>query len=94
VLTGLQFFAPWCGHCKKLAPTWDDLGEAFARDARVSVDTVDCTSQEGICAEAEVRGYPTLKAYFNGKEVASHAGARELPELKGFVVQAIAASGR
>ena len=56
----IKFYAPWCGHCKKLAPVWDELYEMH-KDT-VNIGKVDCTSDEGkpLCQHYEIRGYPTL----------------------------------
>lgn len=60
----VDFFAPWCIHCVKLAPTW----EAFAKtvhdkEIHVKVYRVDCTKNEFLCRQQQINGYPTLRVY-------------------------------
>lgn len=50
-----QYFAPWCGHCKRLAPTWAELAEAVKSNADIQIAKVDCTTDRDICTDAEVR---------------------------------------
>ena len=63
----VQFFAPWCGHCKTLAPTWIEL-EALASKQKwnLKIARVDCTKPAGslVCKNHKVKGYPTLKVVF------------------------------
>jgi protein disulfide-isomerase A6 len=76
-----------CGHCKALAPTWDELGDSYAASNSVVVGDVDCTVEEDLCGDHEVRGYPTLK-YFTpetGEKGESYEGGRDLDDLKAFV---------
>ena len=56
----IKFYAPWCGHCKRLAPVWDELHELHKDE--INVGKVDCTEAEGrsICGDWEIRGYPTV----------------------------------
>lgn len=77
----VDFYAPWCIHCTRLAPTW----EAFAKtvhdkDIHVKVFKVDCTKNEFLCRQQQISGYPTLRVYqgttprypdFNGKRTVS-----------------------
>ena len=69
----VEFFAPWCGHCKRLAPTWDELAGKFAAAADVTVAKVDCTSDDNknkeLCSAQGVNGFPTLHLYKEGKKV-------------------------
>ena len=63
----VKFYAPWCGHCKKLAPTWDEFSEKHSD--RVNVAKMDCTDEKNrpICSEYNVKGFPTL-LYFPVEE--------------------------
>lgn len=83
----VKFYAPWCGHCKNLAPTWEQLGKALEGEAGVEVGSVDCTTSKATCTKADIRSYPSLKVFFNGEEVKKYQGARDLESLKTFVLQ-------
>ncbi|XP_035828844.1 thioredoxin domain-containing protein 5 homolog [Aplysia californica] len=80
----IKFFAPWCGHCKRLAPTWDELAKHFA-DEEVAIAKVDCTQHKSVCDDYQVRGYPTLKMFRDGEVVNDYRGPRALEDLSGYV---------
>ena len=78
----IKFMAPWCGHCKKLAPVWADLMD---RKTDVVVAKIDCTgTAKNICDDNGVKGYPTLK-YGDPDDLQDYSGGRDLDTLKTFV---------
>ena len=75
--------AQWCGHCKRLAPTWEELGEAFTEEGAINIGRVDCTVHRDTCTNNGIHGYPTLLAFKSGsKEGIKYAGSRDLSALK------------
>jgi len=92
-VTFVKFFAPWCGHCKRLAPTWEDLGKKFVGHPDVDIVKVDCTLDvnKNLCNEEEVEGFPTVFLYKNGKKISEYNGNRSLQDLYEFVNQHLSA---
>ncbi|XP_053381906.1 thioredoxin domain-containing protein 5-like [Mercenaria mercenaria] len=89
----VMFYAPWCGHCKRLAPTWDDLAkEINVEDRKLTVGKVDCTKEPGLCGEHQVRGYPTVK-WFHGTNLGiKYGNKRTIEDLRAFVEESLAKS--
>jgi len=56
----IEFYAPWCGHCKSLAPKFDKLGESFASTPSIVIAKVDATEND---TPVDIRGFPTLMFY-------------------------------
>ncbi|GAB0094447.1 Thioredoxin domain-containing protein 5 homolog [Sergentomyia squamirostris] len=81
----VKFYAPWCGHCQKLAPTWTDLAKALEHQKTVSISKLDCTQYRPICLDFEVKGYPSLLWIEDGKKVEKYSGGRSLEDLKAYV---------
>jgi thiol-disulfide isomerase/thioredoxin len=77
----VQFYAPWCGHCKRLSPAFNTAA-ALARGARFGV--VDCDQQPRLCQAAGVKGYPTLKYGAHGRLRADYAGGRTAVSMAMF----------
>eukprot|EP00702_Spironucleus_salmonicida_P005821 EST47112.1 Thioredoxin domain-containing protein [Spironucleus salmonicida] len=80
--TLVKFFAPWCGHCKSLAPKFEELSTITDK---VVIAEVDCTQATEVCQAQEVRGYPTLKFFNNGQYVENYKGAREAEAIKDWL---------
>ena len=77
--TFVKFYAPWCGHCKKLAPEWAKL-----EHNEVVIAEVDCTKNKELCAAYSVRGYPSLK-YGDPNDLQDYKGERTYDALNEFL---------
>jgi len=81
----VKFYAPWCGHCKKLVPVYDQLAEHFKNDDDVVIAKLDATVNEISHKEAKVSGFPTLILFHKDGQVSKYEGDRSLESLKEFV---------
>jgi len=84
----VAFTAPWCGHCKSLAPTWEDLANDYARDSDIVIAKVDADAENSkATASAQgVTGYPTIKFFPKGsKEAVPYDGARSQTAFMEFL---------
>ena len=77
----VEFYAPWCGHCKRLAPTWEAL--ATELKGEVGVARVDASVQRALASRFGVGGFPTIFWVRRG-DVRQHRGARALEDLRAF----------
>lgn len=67
----VEFFAPWCGHCKNLAPEWAKAASELK--GKVKLGALDATVHQSKAAEYGIRGYPTIKYFPAGQKRSSDA---------------------
>ena len=85
----VEFYAPWCGHCKSLAPIYDQLGEKFKGNDNVKIVKMDMTANEIDVPSVQVKGFPTL-FFFKGdaKETPiQYEGSRDLEGFMKFLTE-------
>ncbi|CAM9357918.1 unnamed protein product [Ectocarpus sp. 6 AP-2014] len=77
----VEFYAPWCGHCRKLDGTWTELAEKLGGE--VNVGKVDATANRGLVKRFGVKGFPTL-LFFSHGNLHKFAGPRKLDSFIEF----------
>lgn len=82
----IAFYAPWCGHCKRLMPVLDSFAEEFGDGSRLSVGRVNCDESENkqLCTSYDVSGYPTV-VFLNGEYFYEFNKQRTSEQLKKFI---------
>ena len=78
-------FSCRCGHCQRLAPTWDDLARHFESREDIHISKVDCTQHSSTCHRHGVKGYPTLLVFEDGSLQDKYTGNRALQDLIEFI---------
>ncbi|KAF2767720.1 disulfide isomerase [Teratosphaeria nubilosa] len=85
----VEFFAPWCGHCKSMAPVYEQLASSFefAKD-KVTIAKVDADSEKELGRKYGVQGFPTLK-FFDGKSDTpeDYKSGRDIDSLSAFITE-------
>lgn len=83
----LEFYAPWCGHCKALAPKYEELAALYGTvdlASKVTIAKVDATAND---VPDEIQGFPTIKLFPAGKKDApvDYSGARTVEDFIQFI---------
>lgn len=83
----VDYWAPWCGPCRTMAPEFAAAAKALRLSARFA--KIDTEQFPAISQRLQIRGIPLLILYANGKEKARLSGARPAADIEAFVRQHI-----
>lgn len=85
----VEFFAPWCGHCKALTPTWEKAATVLKGVATVAA--LDADAHQSLAQEYGIRGFPTIKVFVPGQPPIDYQGAREVKPIAEFALKQVKA---
>ncbi|XP_057496046.1 protein disulfide-isomerase-like [Actinidia eriantha] len=81
----LEFYAPWCGHCKKLAPTLDEVAVSFENDPDVVIAKLDATVNDFPNDTFDVQGFPTMYFKSASGNIVQYEGDRSKEDIIDFI---------
>lgn len=77
----VKFVAPWCGHCKALAPAYAAAAKQLAESgSEIKLASVDATIEQDLAQKFEVKGYPTIKFFSDGMTF-EYSGGRSQDDI-------------
>lgn len=90
------FYAPWCGHCQKFSPEFNEAADKLQTDyPNISLMKVDCTSDgKNVCEQNAITAYPTLKIYRNGRYFKEYDGEMNANDIVDYMKAQIGPSSK
>ncbi|OIW02757.1 hypothetical protein TanjilG_29533 [Lupinus angustifolius] len=85
----VEFFAPWCGHCKALTPTWEKAATILKGVATVAA--LDADAHQSLAQEYGIKGFPTIKVFSPGKPPVDYQGARDVKPIAEYAFKQVKA---
>jgi len=79
----VDFWAPWCGPCKMMAPVFEQAAQVL--EPKVRLLKVNTEAEQALGAQLRIQSIPTLALFKNGQEVVRQPGAMGLPDLLNWV---------
>uniref|UniRef100_A0A8C9TJ25 Protein disulfide-isomerase A6 n=1 Tax=Scleropages formosus TaxID=113540 RepID=A0A8C9TJ25_SCLFO len=79
----VEFFAPWCGHCKNLEPEWAAAATELKEQTKgkVRLGAVDATVHQVLASRYGIRGFPTIKVFRKGEDPEDYEGGRSRSDI-------------
>eukprot|EP01112_Ceratiomyxa_fruticulosa_P017524 TRINITY_DN5472_c0_g1_i3.p1 TRINITY_DN5472_c0_g1~~TRINITY_DN5472_c0_g1_i3.p1 ORF type:complete len:354 (-),score=91.55 TRINITY_DN5472_c0_g1_i3:75-1136(-) len=82
----VEFYAPWCGHCKKLAPDYEVIARAYENEPNVVIANLDADAHKDLASRFEVTGFPTIKWFpKDNKAGEKYEGPRDIESFVNFI---------
>lgn len=89
----VKFYAPWCGHCKAMAPAYEKAARKLKKAAEATSDPVtnprlakvDATEEKELAKKYEVKGFPHMAIFKDGEFFAVYYGGRDKDDIVGFM---------
>jgi len=79
----MEFYAPWCGHCKKLAPEYAEAAKKL--EGKAVLAQLDATVEKAQAEKFQIKGFPTLKIFRDGELAGDYEGGRTAADIVNYV---------
>jgi len=87
-ITLIEFYAPWCGHCKNLAPEMKKLGDDLKGMVNIGVVDADSSENKALQTRFNIQGFPTIKIFVNGMP-SDYQGGRSTQAMKDKILETL-----
>jgi len=90
VVKFVKFYAPWCGHCKTMAPEWTKFEKhhlTVVKSTKIQILSVNCDNHKDIAKSQKIIGFPTVKAILPDGQTKEFQGERNQSGFEQFLKQ-------
>ena len=85
----IDFWAPWCGYCRRIGPAYEKIAEEYGSSGRLTVGKVNIDEEKWLAEKEKIEVIPTLILYKNGKAVDSIVAPESKARIEEFIENAL-----